>query len=157
MVKVFSIISAAASVAKWLSPLTFSALNLSSSHRCGCEPSSGHMWDRPSQVLLAGGQVFFSGISSFAPPCDWLGSNWGKQYWRAVKPNQKSVHTQKLSGTQSSWGKGISPSLLDFSDPNCPTALSVYDPAEVDTRSVIISLNFYDSWYIVGCIDTVVH
>ena len=28
----------------------FSTLNHSSSHRCGFEPSSGHMWDKPSST-----------------------------------------------------------------------------------------------------------
>ena len=43
-----SFVSLAAPVAEWLWPLNFSALNRSSSHRCGFEPSSGHMWDKPS-------------------------------------------------------------------------------------------------------------
>ena len=33
----------AAPMAEWLKTLIFSALNHSSSHRCGFEPSSGHM------------------------------------------------------------------------------------------------------------------
>ena len=38
-----------------------------------------------SQVLLAGGQVFFLGGSPvFAPPNDWLGSKWVKESWRAI-------------------------------------------------------------------------
>ena len=35
-------------VSEWLRMLLFSDLNRSSSHRCGFEPSSGHMWDKPS-------------------------------------------------------------------------------------------------------------
>ena len=34
-----------APVAECLRPLIFNALNCTSSHRCGFEPSSGHMWD----------------------------------------------------------------------------------------------------------------
>ena len=37
-----------ASVAEWLRTLIFSALNRPSSHRCGFEPSSGHMWNKPN-------------------------------------------------------------------------------------------------------------
>ena len=44
--------------------LTFSALNSSSSHHCGFEPSSSH---KTSQVLLAGGQVDFIGDLPFSP------------------------------------------------------------------------------------------
>ena len=54
-------------VAEWLRPLFFSALN-HPFHRCGFEPSSGHM---KQAVLLAGGQVFFLGHHPFfAPPYD---------------------------------------------------------------------------------------
>ena len=38
----------AALLAEWLRSLVFSALNRWSSHRCGFEPSSGHMWDKSS-------------------------------------------------------------------------------------------------------------
>ena len=38
-----------------------------SSHRCGFEPSSGHMWDKPSHSLLEGGPVVFLGDLPFSP------------------------------------------------------------------------------------------
>ena len=44
-------IISAAPVAEWIRPLIFSAVNRSSSHRCGFEPSSGHMWDKPSSAF----------------------------------------------------------------------------------------------------------
>ena len=53
----------AASVAEWLSMLIISALNRSSSHRCGFEPSSGHM--RQAMFCLRMVRCFFSGISCF--------------------------------------------------------------------------------------------
>ena len=40
----------AAPVAEWLRSLIFSALNRSSSHRFGVEPSSGYMCDKPSSA-----------------------------------------------------------------------------------------------------------
>ena len=49
-------------MAELLRPLIFSSLNHSSSNHCGFEPCSGH-----SQVLLAGGQVFFLGDLLFLP------------------------------------------------------------------------------------------
>ena len=45
----------AAPVAKWLRTLIFSALSRSSSHRCGFEPSLGHV--RQTKVQLVGGLV----------------------------------------------------------------------------------------------------
>ena len=50
---------------KWLRPLIFSALNRSSSHRCGFEPISGQMWDKPSSA--SDGQVGFFGDLPFSP------------------------------------------------------------------------------------------
>ena len=45
----------AAPVAIWLRQLIFSALQLSSSHRCGLEPSLGHMWDKQSSTCGCSG------------------------------------------------------------------------------------------------------
>ena len=53
----------AAPVAEWLRPLIFSALNSSSSHPCGFESRSGHMWDKPSSAC----GWFFSGGLPFSP------------------------------------------------------------------------------------------
>ena len=55
----------AAPVAEWLRLLTFSALNRSSSHCCGSSLAS--VTCETSQVLLAGGQVFFRGDLPFSP------------------------------------------------------------------------------------------
>ena len=53
-------------LADWLRPLIISALNRSSSNRCGFEPRSGHMWDKPSSASgWSGG--FFPGIPLFRP------------------------------------------------------------------------------------------
>ena len=63
-----------ASVAEWLRPLIFSTLNHSSSQRCGFEPSSCHMWDKPSSAC-----EWSAGFSSvFTRPSYWLGSKWMK-------------------------------------------------------------------------------
>ena len=52
---------------EWLRSLIFSALNRSSSHRCGFEPSLG-VTGKTSQVsLLADGQVVFLGDLPFLP------------------------------------------------------------------------------------------
>ena len=59
-------------LAELLRPLIFSALNHSSSQPCGFEPSSGHMWDKPSSACGWSG-VFSQGSPIFAPPYDWLG------------------------------------------------------------------------------------
>ena len=56
----------AAPVAKWLRSLIFNTLNHSSSHRCGFEPSSGHV--RQAKFCLRVVRWFFLGISLFAPP-----------------------------------------------------------------------------------------
>ena len=53
------------SVAVWLRALIFSALNRSSSHRCGFEPSSGH--ERQAEFCLRVVRWFLSGISHFRP------------------------------------------------------------------------------------------
>ena len=67
----------AAPVAEWLRPLICSALNRSSSHRCGFELSSGHMWDEPSSACgWSGG--FIRGSPVFAPPTDLFGSKQAK-------------------------------------------------------------------------------
>ena len=67
-----------------LRKLIVSAQNHSSSHCCGFEPSSGHMWDKPTSSsesncllvtrqndnhsrMLAGCQVFFLGDLPFSP------------------------------------------------------------------------------------------
>ena len=64
-------------VDEWLRTLIFSALNRSSSNRCGFEPSSGHMSDKPSSACgWSGG--FSQGSQVFAPPNDWQGSKWVK-------------------------------------------------------------------------------
>ena len=55
----------AAPVAEWLRPLIFSALNRWSSHRFGS--SVARVTCETSQVLLAGGQVFFLGDLPFSP------------------------------------------------------------------------------------------
>ena len=52
-------------VAEWLRPLILSALNRSSSHRCGFEPA--RVTCETNQVLLAGGQVFFLWNLPFSP------------------------------------------------------------------------------------------
>ena len=63
-------------LSRWLS-LIFSTLNRSSSHCCGFESSSGHMWDKPSSACgWSGG--FSWGSPVFAPSYDWLGSKWVK-------------------------------------------------------------------------------
>ena len=54
-------------VAEWLRPLIFITLNHSSSHRCRFEPSSGHMWDKPSSACVGSGG-FSRQSSVFAPP-----------------------------------------------------------------------------------------
>ena len=58
----------AAPVAEWLRSLIFSALDRSSSPRCGFEPSSACEW--------SGG--FSRGSPVITPPYDWLGSKWVK-------------------------------------------------------------------------------
>ena len=57
---------AAASMAKWFRTLIFSALNLSSSHGSGFDPSLGHMRDKPSSACGWSG-VFSRGSPIFAP------------------------------------------------------------------------------------------
>ena len=64
-------------VADWLRTLFFRALNCSSSHYCGFEPNSGHMWDKQSSACGWSG-VFSQGSSILAPPYGWLGSEWVK-------------------------------------------------------------------------------
>ena len=59
-------------VIEWWRPLIFSALNHSSSLRCGIEPSSGHV----GQTKLSGG--FSQGSPVFAQPNDWVGSKYVK-------------------------------------------------------------------------------
>ena len=51
-------------VAEWFRMLIFSALNRSSSHRCGFEPSSGHV---RGQILLVADQMFFLRDLPFLP------------------------------------------------------------------------------------------
>ena len=46
-------------MAEWFRMLIFSALNHTSTHRCGFGSSSDHMTGETSKVLLAGGQVVF--------------------------------------------------------------------------------------------------
>ena len=66
-----------APVAEWLRSLIISALNSSSSHCYGFEPSSGHMGDKPSSTYgWSGG--FSGGSPIFAPPTNWLGLKWVK-------------------------------------------------------------------------------
>ena len=72
----------------WLKPLIFRALNRSSSHHYGFEPSSGHMWDKLSSACRWSGG-FSWGSPVFAPPTDWLGSQWVKSSWRAENPVKK--------------------------------------------------------------------
>ena len=50
---------------EWLRTPIFSALNHSSSHCCGFEPSSGHV--RQAKFCLRVVRWFFSGISCFCP------------------------------------------------------------------------------------------
>ena len=52
-------------MAEWLRPLIFSALNRSSSHRCGFEASSGHV--RQAKFCLRVVRCFFFGDLSFSP------------------------------------------------------------------------------------------
>ena len=54
-------------MAELLRPLVFSALNRSSSHHCGFEPSSGRVTGETSQVLLVDSQVVFLGDLQFSP------------------------------------------------------------------------------------------
>ena len=56
-------------VAEWLRTLIFRALNRSSSHHCGFEPSLGHLSDKPSFGCGWSG-VFSRGSPIFAPPND---------------------------------------------------------------------------------------
>ena len=64
-----SCMNGAVTVADWLRTLIFSALNHSSSHRCGFEPSSCDMLDKPkSACLWSGGFSWVSPV--FAPPYD---------------------------------------------------------------------------------------
>ena len=58
----------AAPVAKWLKTLIFSALNCSLSHRCGFEPSSGHV--RRAKFCLGAVRCFFWGSPVFDLPYD---------------------------------------------------------------------------------------
>ena len=51
-------------MAEWLGPLIFSALNRSSSHRCGFESISGHMFDKPSSACGWSGD--FLGVLPFS-------------------------------------------------------------------------------------------
>ena len=55
----------ASPVAEWLRLLIFSTLNHSSSHRCGFEPRSGHLWNEPSSACEMSG--FFLGDLQFSP------------------------------------------------------------------------------------------
>ena len=66
----------AATVAKWLRPLMFSALNCSSSHPCGFEPSSGHVGQ--AKFCLRVVRCFFSGDLQFSPHLTIDGSKWVK-------------------------------------------------------------------------------
>ena len=74
-----------ASMAEWLRLLIFSALNCSSSHRCGFEPCSGHLRDKPNSACRWS-SGFSQESSIFAPPYDRLCSEWVKWSWWAVKP-----------------------------------------------------------------------
>ena len=68
----------AAPVSDGLRTLILSALNHSSSHRCGFEPSSGHMWDKLSSAC-GWSDSFSQGCPVvFAQAYDWLGSKWVK-------------------------------------------------------------------------------
>ena len=67
----------ASPMAEWLPLLIISALNRSSFHRCGIEPSSGHMWDKPKSACRWSGG-FSWGSPVFAPLTDWLSSKWVK-------------------------------------------------------------------------------
>ena len=58
-----------APVAEWLRLLILSALNRSSSYHCGFEPSSGHMWDKPSSACGWSGD-FSRGSLIFTPSND---------------------------------------------------------------------------------------
>ena len=57
-------------VAEWLKSLMFSSFNHLSSHHCGFEPSSGHMWDKPSSTC--GWSVVFSLGLPFSLRLIWL-------------------------------------------------------------------------------------
>ena len=104
----------AAPVAEWLRPLNFTTLNCLSSHRCGVEPSSGHVRQAKFCLRVVPGQVVFSGISSFRPTKDWLSSKWVKWSWRAVKPkwfvclcwgltSQSTIFQSCRDGATTSW------------------------------------------------------
>ena len=67
-------------MAEWLKMLIFSALNRSSSHRCGFESSSGHTSDKP--MSTCGWSGGFLGDLPFSPHLTIDSA----QSWRAVKP-----------------------------------------------------------------------
>ena len=54
-------------MAEWVRMLIFSTLNHLSSHRCGFEPSPGHMRDKPSSACWWSGG-FSRASPVFAPP-----------------------------------------------------------------------------------------
>ena len=66
-----------APVAKWLRPLLLALLI--TRHLTAVGSSLAWVTCETSQILFAGGQVFFLGVSPiFAPPNDWLGLEWVK-------------------------------------------------------------------------------
>ena len=78
-------------MAEWLRPLIFSALNRSSSHRCGFEPSSGHMWDKPCSAC-GWSSCFSRGSPVFAPPTQ---NEWNNPDG-PLNPNKKSTMLRSL-------------------------------------------------------------
>ena len=83
-------------VAEWLRLLIFSALNRLSSHQCGFEPTSGHMWDKPNSACGWTGGCS-RGSPVFAPPSDWCAQNeWynltGR--WTKIKKNIFTVRNR---------------------------------------------------------------
>ena len=94
-------------MAKWLRPLIFSTLNRSSSHHCGIEPGSGHMWDKPSSACRWSGG-FSQGSPFFAPPSEWLHLKWIKYSLRAViKKKNNFRQTASFGFVWTLWKKHI--------------------------------------------------
>ena len=76
---------------EWLRPLIFSALNRSSSHCCGFERCSCHMWDTPSSACRW--QVVFLRDLPFLPHLmiDLAQNEWNNLDGPAVKPQWKTI------------------------------------------------------------------
>ena len=86
-----------APVAEWLRMLIFSTLNLLSSHRCGFEPSLGHM--RQAMFCLRVVRCFFFGDLPFLPHLmiDLAQNEWNNLD-RMQNPDKKKIQKYKFSG-----------------------------------------------------------